>query len=54
MLFRSDVDAGSIEIDPLELRGKRHLGLRYTSDFRAPLGTSGGGAHGGISFHNVD
>jgi hypothetical protein len=46
VLFRSDVDAGSIEIDPLELRGKRYFMLRYNADFRAPLGSNGGGAHG--------
>jgi hypothetical protein len=38
----------------LSCGGKRHLALRYTADFRAPLGTSGGGARGGISFDNVD
>jgi len=54
VLFRSDVDTSSIEIDPLELRRKRHFALRYEADFTAPLGTSRGGAHEGISFDNVD
>jgi hypothetical protein len=54
VLFRSDVDACGIEIDPLELRGKRYFMLRYNADFTAPLGTSAGGAHGGFSFDNVD
>lgn len=53
-LFRSDVDAGSIEIDALELRRKGYFAPRYGADFTASLGTSGGGAHGGISFDNVD
>ena len=39
-----------IQIDPLQLRGKRHFALRYNADFTAPLATSGGGAHGGSSF----
>src|SRR5262249_16480424 len=38
------------QIDPLELRGKRHFALRYNRDFTASLATSGGGAHGDSSF----
>jgi hypothetical protein len=50
VLLRSDINACSVEIDPLELRGKRYLMLRYHADFTAPLGTTGSGTHGGISF----
>src|SRR4029077_7622000 len=50
VLLRSDINARSVEVDPLELRGKRHLGLRCNANLTAPLSTSGRGAHGGFSF----
>jgi hypothetical protein len=50
VILGSDVDACSIEIDPLELRGKRHLGLGYKAKFTVSLGTSGGGTYGGSPF----
>src|SRR5262245_23315843 len=50
VLFRSDIDTCSIQIDPLQLRGKWHFSLRYNADFTAPLATRVGRAHGGSSF----
>ena len=53
VLLRSDVNARSVEVDPLELRGKRHLELRCNADLTAPLSTSGRGAWG-LLLCNVD
>ena len=41
VLFRADIDACRIQIDPLQLRRKRHFALRYNADLRrrfAPVG----------------
>ena len=48
MLLRSNVYACSIEINPLELRGKRHLALRYNANIMTPLGTSWGCSSRGL------